>query len=98
MAAQPLIYGALVEWYDLLDPTADHEEEAALYARLLLPDRGAVGSTARPTLLELGAGAGNNAWFLKRDFACTLSDRSAGSCDRNRIRPHPPPWPCAVRP
>ena len=67
-----LIYGDLVSWYRLVDPPADHEDEATCYLEAL--DRAA----AQPaeTLLELGAGAGNNAFFLKRRFRCTLTDIS----------------------
>jgi trans-aconitate methyltransferase len=70
---QPLLYGELVPWYRLLDPPADHRDEAASYRRAL--ERGA---TPRPeTLLELGAGAGHNALHLKERFRCTLTDISA---------------------
>lgn len=69
---QPLLYGSLTPWYYLLDPTADHADEAASY-------RGAF-ERAVPdaqSLLELGSGAGNNAWHLKTRYRCTLSDLSA---------------------
>jgi len=70
---KPLLYdGALVDWYRLIDPVKDHEEEAAVYREAL--ERAA---TPRPeTLLELGAGAGNNAFFMKRRFRSTLTDTS----------------------
>ena len=68
----PLLYRDLVPWYRLVDPTADHEEEAACYRAAL---EGAA-SAPPQTLLELGAGAGNNAFFLKRRFRCTLADLS----------------------
>jgi len=67
-----MIYGDLVGWYRLLDPVADHLDEATVY-------RGALERAAGPsaeTLLELGAGAGNNAFFLKQRFRCTLTDVS----------------------
>ncbi len=73
------IYGDLVPWYDLLDPCADHADEVGVFRKALL---GAIGpgpqpgQATRPTLLELGAGAGNNAFHLKDVFACTLSDLS----------------------
>ncbi len=69
------IYDDLTSWYRLLDPTEDHAEEAAAYGRELLA---AVGGAAA-TLIELGAGAGNNAFYLKRLFPqCTLTDISPG--------------------
>jgi trans-aconitate methyltransferase len=68
----PLLYSVLVPWYRLVDPPADHEEEASCY-------RDAFERTVSPraeTLLDLGAGAGHNALYLKRRFRCTLADRS----------------------
>ena len=67
---QPLLYGELVSWYRLVDPPADHGDEAAVFrqafARVIAP---------RPeTLLELGAGAGHNALHLKQHLRCTLTD------------------------
>jgi len=70
---QPLLYGELVSWYYLIDPTAAHGPEVAAY-------RGALERFAtRPleTLLELGAGGGNNGFHLKPRFRCTLTDISA---------------------
>ena len=69
---RPLLYRELVPWYRLVDPAADHADEAASYQAAL--ERGA--SPAPDTLLELGAGAGHNASHLKRRFRCTLSDVS----------------------
>ena len=69
----PALYGELVSWYRLLDPPADHAEEAALFQRAL--ERGVSG--AATTLLELGAGAGHNAVHLAPRFTCTLTDLSA---------------------
>lgn len=69
---QPLLYRELVSWYRLVDPTEDHRDEAASY-------QAALERTASPrpeTLLELGAGAGNTASFLKGRFRCTLTDLS----------------------
>lgn len=67
------IYDELVSWYPMLDPLEEHEQECALFIELL---RGAIEGQAK-TLLELGAGAGNNGYYLKRAFACTLTDLSA---------------------
>jgi len=69
---QSLLYGQLVGWYRLVDPPADHADETASYQAAI--ERGA---DPRPeTLLELGAGAGHNAFHLKRRFRCTLTDLS----------------------
>ena len=70
----PLLYGELVSWYRLVDPPIDHADEAACY-------QAAIERVAKPrpeTLLELGAGAGHNALYLKRRFRCTLADLSEG--------------------
>jgi SAM-dependent methyltransferase len=68
-----LIYSQLAtHWYHLLDPVGDHADEAACYEAALL--RGVSG--AAETLLELGCGAGNNAFHMKPRFRCTLTDRS----------------------
>jgi SAM-dependent methyltransferase len=69
---QPLLYGELVPWYRLLDPPADHLDEAISYQQSL--ER--LASPSPQTLLELGAGAGHNAFHLKRRFRCTLTDVS----------------------
>ncbi|HEX5659527.1 MAG TPA: class I SAM-dependent methyltransferase [Polyangiales bacterium] len=68
---QPLLYRELVPWYQLLDPREDHADEVAAYQ--------AAFERANPearTLLELGAGAGNNASHLKQRYRCTLSEPS----------------------
>jgi SAM-dependent methyltransferase len=70
---QPRLYTDITEWYRLVDPPDDHADEAAAFTAAF---EKAV--TGRPrTLLELGAGAGHNALFLKRRFDCTLTDLSA---------------------
>jgi SAM-dependent methyltransferase len=69
---QPLLYGELVPWYRLVDPPADHRDEADSYQAAL--ERAV---SPRPeTLLELGGGAGHNAFHLKRRFRVTLTDIS----------------------
>ena len=65
-----LLYDELVPWYRPLDPPEGHREEAATYREAF--ERATSGST----LLDLGAGAGNNAYHLKKRFKCTLTDIS----------------------
>ncbi len=71
-AMRPLLYSTLTPWYRLLDPPEDHEEEADTYTAALVD---AIRGSAT-TLLELGAGAGHNALYMKRRFTCTLTDLS----------------------
>ncbi len=68
---QPLIYSELVSWYPLLDPPEDHREETAVYEAALV-----AAAPRAETLLELGSGAGHNAFHLKGRFRCTLTDIS----------------------
>lgn len=79
---QPRLYDELTQWYDLIDPAPDHFDEAACYGDALAK---AAGPNAT-TLIELGAGAGNNAFFLKRRFHCTLTDLSPAMLALNRTR------------
>lgn len=64
-------YGELAEWWPLVSPAAEYEEEAAFAATLLA-------SAAIPVreVLELGSGGGSNAAHLKGRFALTLVDLS----------------------
>ncbi len=78
----PLIYDALADWYPLLDPLDDHEDEALGIAA----DLRAAGVPAGGRLLELGSGAGNNAYWLSRHFDCTLTDLSPRMLDLSRAR------------
>ncbi len=66
-----LLYSELAGWYHLVDPVKDHAGEASVYRAQLLE-----ALPSAKTLLELGAGAGNNAFFLKERFTCTLTDLS----------------------
>jgi trans-aconitate methyltransferase len=66
----PALYAELTPWYHLVDPREDHADEAASFLDAFAD--AIVGPST--TLLELGSGAGNNAWYLKARFACTLTD------------------------
>jgi SAM-dependent methyltransferase len=66
------IYDDLVSWYPLLDPVGEHAAEVGTFVAAF--DRAIVGPG--DTMLELGSGAGNNAFHAKGRFACTLADPS----------------------
>src|SRR5215207_8257285 len=63
------LYSELAEWWPVVSPTADYVDEAAFFGHLF-EEAGAL------TILELGAGGGNIASFLKHDFEMTLTDLS----------------------
>jgi SAM-dependent methyltransferase len=65
------IYGDLAPWFHLLTAPEDYAGEAARYVSVLEDE-----VPEATTLLELGAGGGNNASHLKRRYTCTLSDLS----------------------
>jgi trans-aconitate methyltransferase len=65
------LYDDYADWFHLLTHPKDYAEEADVYVRAL---RGALPEAH--TLLELGAGGGNNAFYLKHHFSCTLTDLS----------------------
>lgn len=68
------LYNELTPWYRILTPVADYTDEAQAYLQAF---EGAI-SGPRRTLLELGCGAGHNAWHLKPYFQCTLTDLAPG--------------------
>lgn len=68
---QPLLYGELVPWYGLLDPCDDHAPDVKGYQASF--EHAVPGAQ---TLLELGSGAGNNAFHFKATYRCTLAELS----------------------
>ena len=68
-AEQPRLYTELAGWWQLISPTEDYADEAAFFKRLFQAENA-------KTILELGSGGGNVAWFLKKDFTLTLTDMS----------------------
>ncbi len=70
--APPRLYHDLAEWWPLLSPPSEYEDEAADLLPRLRTDSG----SEPGTLLELGAGGGSLASHLKRHFRLTLSDLS----------------------
>lgn len=76
------LYEDLTPFYRWIDPVAEHADEAEAY--LCAFER--ILGQAPATLLDLGAGAGNNAFHLKRRFRCTLSDISPSMLDLSRAQ------------
>ncbi|HET6659215.1 MAG TPA: class I SAM-dependent methyltransferase, partial [Rubrobacter sp.] len=68
-SGHPKLYAELAGWWQLISPTEDYADEAAFFGRLFRAENAW-------TVLELGCGGGNVAWFLKEDFALTLTDIS----------------------
>jgi trans-aconitate methyltransferase len=66
-------YSDLAEWWPLISPPEEYEEEAAFVASMLR-----MADPPTRTVLELGSGGGSNAFYLKRDFEMTLVDLSDG--------------------
>jgi hypothetical protein len=65
------LYDDLAEWWPLLSPPSEYDDEAAD----LLP-RLPTSPGHRPALLELGSGGGSLAFHLKAHFELTLTDLS----------------------
>ncbi|HEX9924499.1 MAG TPA: class I SAM-dependent methyltransferase [Anaerolineae bacterium] len=69
----PKLYNELAQWWPLLSPPEDYQDEAGFFSEVLLE----AGLPPAPSLLELGCGGGNNAFHLKTRFAqVTLTDLS----------------------
>src|SRR5215203_4746618 len=68
-SGHPKLYTELADWWQLVSPTEDYADEAAFFVELFR-----AGNVV--SVLELGSGGGNVAWFLKKDFALTLTDIS----------------------
>ncbi|MCC7364079.1 MAG: class I SAM-dependent methyltransferase [Dehalococcoidia bacterium] len=76
----PLLYTEFADWYYLLTAPGDYEEEAAIFTRL-------IETSARRevrTVLELGAGGGANASYMKARFEMTLTDLSEAMLAQSR--------------
>lgn len=80
MSDLPQLYGELAPWFHLLSAPADYAEEAEFARKTLLE----ASATPVETLLELGAGGGNNASHLKANFKMTLVDLSRQMLDLSR--------------
>lgn len=66
------LYEELADWWQLFSPVEEYADEAASFVKIL---RDNCAAPCR-TVLELGAGAGSNAFYLKKEFELTLVDIS----------------------
>src|SRR5512145_676545 len=77
----PKLYNELAEWWPLMSAPEDYEEEATFYFNAMQE----AASGRIDTLLELGAGGGNNASFMKRRVKqLVLVDLSDGMLAHSR--------------
>jgi trans-aconitate methyltransferase len=74
------MYGRLADWFHLLTPPSDYEDEAAEVIELLR----ARASPPLQTALELGSGGGNLASHLGRVMTMTLTDASPRMLELSR--------------
>lgn len=80
----PRLYNELAEWWPLMSPPEDYEEEAGVYRDMMI----ASGASPLRSVLELGSGGGNNASHMKAHFELTLVDLSPGMIDvSERLNP-----------
>ena len=89
-----LLYTTLADWYPLLSPLEDYDEEAEMFGAIFRAALGAPPPGARWSLLELGCGPGHIAHGLADDFDLTLTDLSpemlalaARTCPGARLAP-----------
>jgi len=68
---QHRFYSDLASWWPLISAPEEYAEEAAFAASLLR-----MANPPTRTVLELGSGGGNNAFYLRREFEMTLVDLS----------------------
>lgn len=74
------LYRELADWWQLFSPVEDYRDEAASFVAILQQNLNSSGGT----LLELGAGAGGNAFYLKEHFELTLVDLSPEMLQESR--------------
>ncbi len=73
----PKLYSELADWWQVFSPTSDYVDEAAFFHKLFK-------HAVAKSILELGAGGGNVAWYLKKDFQMTLTDLSSGMLEMSK--------------
>ncbi|WP_271853854.1 class I SAM-dependent methyltransferase [Planococcus maritimus] len=65
------LYKELADWWPLMSPYTEYEEEAGLYWELMQKYHPHIQKA-----VEFGSGGGSNAYYLKRHFPITLTDVS----------------------
>ena len=73
------LYKELAEWWPLLSPHTEYEEEAHLFLKIIQQYHPQVKEA-----LEFGSGGGSNAFYLKKHFSMTLTDLSADMLEVSR--------------
>jgi len=76
------LYSELANWWPLLSTHEDYADEAAFFGQIFSQ----AGLSPSSSLLELGSGGGNNAFYLKKLFAhVTLTDLSPQMLEVSRL-------------
>ncbi|WP_422122492.1 class I SAM-dependent methyltransferase [Planococcus sp. X10-3] len=65
------LYNELAEWWPLMSPHTEYEEEAGLYLAIIRRYHSEV-----KRAVEFGSGGGSNAYYMKQHFSMTLTDLS----------------------
>src|SRR5688572_33281558 len=68
------------DWYRLITPVTEYKEEA-VYFHQVFSEKSKIKTE---TILELGCGAGHNAFYLKQWYKLTLTDISEPMLDLSR--------------
>lgn len=74
---QPKLYTELAGWWQIFSPTSDYANEGGFFSKLFK-------KAGAKSILELGAGGGNIAYYLKEYFAMTLTDISSGMLEMSK--------------
>lgn len=73
------LYKELADWWPLMSPHTEYEEEAGLYLEIIRRHHPGVRKA-----VEFGSGGGSNAFYLKQHFDLTLTDLSPDMLDVSR--------------
>ncbi|MBZ5199936.1 class I SAM-dependent methyltransferase [Planomicrobium chinense] len=73
------LYKELAEWWPLMSPHTEYEEEAGLYLEIIRRYHPGV-----RTAVEFGSGGGSNAYYFKQHFSMVLTDLSPDMLEISR--------------